>query len=432
MADRSGQLKELHAAILSGFDINELIQIVRFEMGDDLKSMVAVDKGLDAVVFLLLEKIEKRGTTDVLAAAVCKARPSNPLIRAYAEKYLASAVASRSPAAMAAEVTAVLQSVADGAQVPGVDGKVKAVVLRFANELAAASLLTNLLRQYKVLHDQLHIIDHRLLGVIKSAAALFRGDEDQRLALSGYTGELRDCVTAAESAARKLSFAQAELGWILNIEQAATLLEAAVAVAKPAAGEGGGTERRALALLRTVVGREPARINGQMMLLAGQLQAPLDGLTRAMSDLELADATRAQAIRGARSAAEALRPRLQGLVVEHDAWQRIDNQLRLVPDSALQPLDDVMIIWPDLSRAANDLCDPRREAVWASSLKAAARRFDVAMVTGITGDQRLALAEFARLARKRFFDVDHELDVLCSSLVQIADPLTELLGLIGR
>src|SRR5687767_10629870 len=102
------QLKELHGAMLSGFDQDGLTLLVRFEMGEVLGNLVALDGGMEAIVFQLIEKLEQRGTTDVLVQAACKARPGNDLIREYARKYGGGA-AARTSVAMAQQVGVVLK-----------------------------------------------------------------------------------------------------------------------------------------------------------------------------------------------------------------------------------------------------------------------------------------------------------------------------------
>jgi hypothetical protein len=269
------QLRELHEAILSGFDQDGLTQLVRFDLGEVLGNLVSLDGGMNAIVFELIEKLEQRGTTDVLVQAACKARPGNVLISEYGRKYGGGA-AARSSVAMAQQVGVVLKNVADAARPAEAQGKVEAVVRDFAEDMGGARAVTGVLKKYKVLHDQLHEIDHRLYGVIKRAAASYRGEADEKVALNQYTGELRDCAGTASTAARDLPLGQAELGWIGNIEQAVTLLAAGIVDGRAAGAPDGGEDsqrrdaslRRAVALLRTVIAREPSRINGQMMLLA--------------------------------------------------------------------------------------------------------------------------------------------------------------------
>jgi hypothetical protein len=424
------QQEELQGAIMDAFDLDGLTQLVFFEMGEVLSNLVGTGGAFQTVVFNLITKLKQRGTAEVLAHAVCKARPSNSKVRAYAAKYLAGD-GPKSPATMATNVGVALGNVAaaaaQGAGGGQVDG-IKEVVREFGDDFTNARELTDKLGTFKALHDQLHVIDTRLFAMIRRALGTFRGNADERLALGDYTGELSDCAAAAAKIAQTLPplLRQTESGWIQRIEQVVTLIRSSLA------GADSKTDENAVTLLRRPIQSEPPRINAQMVMLAAQLQEPLGKLTEALAKLATADPARGEQVRVARADLEALRPRLAGLLLEHTAWQQIDIDLRLIPETAAQPLDPILIVWDDVSRAARELCDPKREEAWAATLTATARRFDETGRAGKADEQRQALQEFARLARKRFFDVDKELDEVCNSLVRIGEPLTLLLGLIGR
>jgi pimeloyl-ACP methyl ester carboxylesterase len=89
------QLKLLRDAIVSGFDMTALKELVRFSMNERLDSIVS-DGPLAMVAFELLQWTEQRGRTSELILALREARPDNQVIQTVAESLLAPGSPSKS------------------------------------------------------------------------------------------------------------------------------------------------------------------------------------------------------------------------------------------------------------------------------------------------------------------------------------------------
>lgn len=433
MALTNAQFEELRDAICAAFDKDSLKQLVYFGLGLVLEDIVNVDKPLATVAFELIRVTEQHGTTPTLVRAIYEARPRNEKVLAYCQQHAAFVFeSSRPPKEVGKEVKARLFAVAETAQQPQA-GRIRAIIREFRESFAEAQSSIGVLEKYKALHGYLHTIDFGLSAVIARAADAFRQSQDEHFSLHDYTERLNDQVEAAARTAAEPPASHAEDGWITNLRQVVEGLRLALA------GAPNEPQKRAVSLLKRILAREPSRINGRLFTQAQALQAPLQQLTQALREVQKELAGPAPAAGAPRpldriavslNDLEQSRPRLLGLIAEHDFWQEIDNQLRLASDDEKKSLDELQYLWPDLARAAKGVCDLRRDSVWARQLQAATDRFTAAQGANDPFQQRIAFTDFRRIARTRFFDVDTELHTVCGSLVLIGEPLRILLEVI--
>src|SRR6516162_1843876 len=81
------QVKELRDAILSGFRLSELKQLVRIDL-DQMLDQITTDTDMSTVVFELIQWAGRGGRTAELIRAVKKNRSNNPKIQEVAKSLL--------------------------------------------------------------------------------------------------------------------------------------------------------------------------------------------------------------------------------------------------------------------------------------------------------------------------------------------------------
>jgi chromosome segregation ATPase len=413
------QAQELRDTLCAAFTLDSLKELVRFKLGERLPVIVDVRKGLADVAFDLIEWTEQYGRTEVLIQEMYRARPHNARVLAWCQKHAPFVFEpERSSAVLAGLVGDDLSALARTARQPEGD-RIRRELRGFREDLEGIRAHIHLLERYKALHDQLHTLDFQLYGVLSRAATTFRQNQDVHLELHDYTGQLGDIAESARKTAQELPESKGEDRWIDELDQVVESLEQALR------GDSGQPERTAMLLLKGLLAREPSRINAQLVTLARELHTPLQRLTQAIRDA-------GAAAPGGLSHLEQLQPRLLGLIAEHDSWQDIDNKLRRATESAGQAVEEMLLLWPIIEKVVRKLCDLRPEEPWARELQAASARFTAAGQANDVLQQRKALSDFRRVARRRFFEVDSELRSLSASLIQMGEPLRNLVEVIDH
>jgi hypothetical protein len=410
------QAEALRDTLCAAFTLDTLKELVRFKLGERLPNIVDVHRGLAEVAFNLIEWTEQHGRTEVLIQEMYRARPQHERVLEYCRKHAPFVFEPEPPpAALAGQAGDSLAALARTAQQPE-GGRLRQELRGFRKDIEDIRAHIHLLEKYKALHDQLHTIDFQLYGVLSRAASTFRQNPDVSVELHDYTGQLGDIAEAARRTARELP-TKGEDRWIGELDQVVEALRQALR------GDPGQPERMALLLLKGMLAREPSRINSQLVTLARELQAPLQQLAQALRDVGAAAGL---------ATLEKLQPHLLGLIAEHDSWQNIDNKLRRAAESAEQAMEELLLLWPVIEKVVRKLCDLRPEASWAQELLAASGRFTTAGHAQDVLQQRKALSDFRRVARRRFFEVDSELRTLCGSLIQMGEPLRTLVEVIDH
>jgi hypothetical protein len=123
-----------------------------------------------------------------------------------------------------------------------------------------------------------------------------------------------------------------------------------------------------------------------------------------------------------------VRPRLDGLVAEHNEWQWLNKALAGIDTNpGYQPTEKVFN-WPKVKERLASLCDTFRAASWAADLPGQIARWEQAAAAGRKEEAEVAAVQVQAAAVNRFFDVDLDLLRLCGQLTDITDPLQQLLG----
>ncbi len=187
--------------------------------------------------------------------------------------------------------------------------------------------------------------------------------------------------------------------------------------------------KQALAPLRRILATEPTRLNARLTEAARAL--PLDRLADALARLHetfhrsgVNDETLARFKTGVDAVGE-LADTVTALIDEHDAWQRIDDELRRVDASVAFDTTDLQVSWPELRAYTTERCDGRAEE-WAVRLQETTAKLDDALAAGDAMRTRQIFRQYRSRVDNKFYRVDLELKQLCDELRRIGEPLAAL------
>jgi hypothetical protein len=122
---------------------------------------------------------------------------------------------------------------------------------------------------------------------------------------------------------------------------------------------------------------------------------------------------------------------LEALVHEHDQWQEIDNNLRLLVGSGAGAADELAVSWPLLRGSIAEVVQAGGAAGWTRVVDAAAQALDGELARGAEAGKCLAsLRSLWRRCNQRFVDVDKQLLRTCEELRQVGDTLDSVLTVI--
>jgi chromosome segregation ATPase len=134
------------------------------------------------------------------------------------------------------------------------------------------------------------------------------------------------------------------------------------------------------------------------------------------------------------SSLKLLETAMHQLVAEHDAWQRLETDLRLIENSLGRGLDELDLLWSDIERDTRHLLKDNRE-LWAIQLADEMSRVSRAMTT-TTADRTSQsvgrFRQFRRRAGQRFFQVDANLRDSFGKISNVGEPLLLLLRTIAQ
>jgi hypothetical protein len=420
------EMEELCGAICDAFSAEALEQMVRFKLGKVLYDLVKPG-ALKDVAFALVRVGEQEGWVDSLIAAIALVRRDNAKVVAFCQAHRPQALDPPQHAQLVRGVSSGLDALLEILK-KFADPTVRAVVSRFGDDFRNGQKTFDFLKRYKALHDRLHTLQFQYCRQVADAAARFRQDESQFLALQSYAARLHQEVERARDEIDGLPTRALEEDWVDDYERAVRALDGALDA------NDDGACGRAVAALKVLLGQAP-RINNNLANCAGEL--PLGQLGRAMGEIETY--LRGPAAGGGgslpleqffagRSALEALRPRLAGLVEEHYEWQWLDKEFTAADALPGRSAAEKFPRWEKVRDRLRRLCDLARDQPWARQL---------APLTGAVEAQTdpvpfgRTFNKFRDLAAERFFRVDQELRDLSEELVEVAKPLGVLVSLVS-
>jgi hypothetical protein len=212
------------------------------------------------------------------------------------------------------------------------------------------------------------------------------------------------------------------------------LTEAAAALTAALAGERARLDA-AMQHVRRVIGLDLSSANNRLIATARDLGlgAVVAALRAVLGNLERGCASAGaidELTRLVGSLAD-LHGALDALVREHDQWQEIDNNLRLLVGAGAGVADELAVSWPLLRGSLAEVVKTGGAADWTRVVDAAAQALDGELARGADAGKCLAsLRSLWRRCNQRFVDVDKQLLRTCEQLRQVGDTLDSVLEVI--
>jgi len=416
------QREQLHALMLLAFSLAELKILVRLKLGWTLEEEVNVAPAFREVLLSAITVAEKRGETGTLIRAIVQARPQRDDLQTFCRDNFAAELAAQPAAALIGSVTSSIQAVVDVLA----DPEIRVLVGTFRADFETIQERIRILAGYKELHQVLHTLQKQL-PAIRDAIRRSETDPSSRRLLARQVVELESQVASASRSTTGLPTALIEQQWIDDFRAAVT-----AATDAQAAGAAGLQRLPAVADELTQLLQDLARIDGQMVVTLAGL--PLHKLIQALQEIgaHLANGAAGAQLVGEQlgigvGALSIIRPRLSGLVAEHNEWQRLDRDLAGIESNPGYRPTEKIPRWQRVKERLLALCDACQAEEWAQRISTNIGQWE----TAATGNDNLACDLAADSLRgrsmNRFFDVDDEVLDLCNRLTELAQPLGTLL-----
>jgi len=304
---------------------------------------------------------------------------------------------------------------------------VRNAVIEFQTDFSVAHDQVDQLGDYKDLHDLLHRLQFTCYNGIVHVAVKFLDNDESLDILTDHTLTFESIVDELKLVASRSLIPKQELSWIDEAEQMKVDLQIAITDMD---------EKK----LKNVIGRlnrllamYPSRINTLLNYAARALRLPalLNALTRIHNDLALRnlDPDKVLTFQSGVEALSKLEEALNDTVEEHNRWQKLESELRLMETQVDRDLEQFCEDWLDLKQRVEDLYIASTEE-WAISLKVDSKVLNEAANNADLVKVRRSFRSFQRRVANRFYQVDLELKALCGNLRQIGIPLTSVLEMI--
>ncbi len=300
-------------------------------------------------------------------------------------------------------------------------------VIAFQTDFRAAREQIALLSGYKDLHDLLHDLQlHCYKGVVQAAAG-FPEDISAVSSLNDYAMTLGNIVDNLRQVIARVVLPEQDVSWIDSVGTAKTNLNDALELSDK------DLLKAVIWNLSRVLNTQPVLINKSLTQTARVLRLPslTEALARIYNRLTTLDLD-AGKVERFRTSVDALRHVDLGLTVlvnEHDNWQALDRELRLIEGTIDRDFFDLQMSWPEVKARADRLCSNVADE-WAQNLLKEGRGLDAALAANNPLKIKTGFNNFQRRVSIRFFQVDKNLKALCDDLRRIGEPLTSVLEMI--
>lgn len=429
IARLNGQLKEaLRDALCSALDKQGFVELLSFHFPRNLAEEVNLDTNERAIGLQVVELCDAEGWTARLVQSALEMKPDNPNLRAIAQMEQFRAMPWSRGVEDARETLRILPRLMD-------DPAIRAAVIGYRKDFEAADEQLQLVAVFKEWHNCLHVLQVKLYDRIAREAQSFPDDERACEALQEHWEDLQDLAAPLARYLAVPSPALAgEIEWIQNLRRVVDQLEEALRDRNPV------LLNQTLLRLKRILAVQPSDVN--RLLTAAAATVRLNGLADAMGRIcerlakQQVDEPTLAVFRNGRQGLEETRQKLDALVKDHNQWQKVDRDLQQIDQAvgrlvvqAEQSLLEIQLIWNDRKPTIDALC--RGSEGELKPLCQARDELDKALTAG--GGRIAALfSAFARLARKRFFQVDGTLRTLSQDLLVFGQPVNAILGVIAN
>jgi hypothetical protein len=319
------------------------------------------------------------------------------------------------------------ETVRDLATAAADDPRIERILATFRAEFASASRSIESLTDYKEMHDELHNFEFQCLPRLLAAQPM--ADESAREELERCIFDLDATINHLRAVEDRAQMTADKTSWINTLAHALELLQTARDENNPKEAW------KACILLNRVLNTEPSKINDRMRQIAEQLDLrPLIRVLEHGIPAQNMDSTKASALAEGINSLKLLESAMRELVKEHDTWQRLEADLRLIDNSLTRGLEELHLLWSDIQETMRELLKESEE-VWAVQLRNETNRVAEALKSSEPDRDRQVVPRFRlfrRRAGQRFFQVDANLRESFAKLASIGEPLLLLLRTIDQ
>ncbi|MBS0207000.1 MAG: hypothetical protein JSS49_29340 [Planctomycetes bacterium] len=421
------QQEALQAAVVDAFDLDELMELSRYRLGQRLEVLVSVNQGLDHLVFELIQLVERRGWSEEFVRGVYETASGNPAIQQFCETSARFVFLPRaSTNSLAQEVGSGLSIIASRLD-PG--GPVRALLVGQATlSLTDIGQQFTRMRCYKALHDCLHNLYFKYARLIRAELRSLPDDPVAGDNLLTYFREMSDELANVRPLADGLESRTAEQMWLNVANESVRRMQSAIDPANTADSTTKANDATGgLRLLEGVLRVQPTRINELLTGLLERLQ--LSRLRDSLTTIQGTLGAEAAALQGAVDALGNLTPRLNRILVDHQEWQLVDNSLLQI-DTELKlgsALDQCDFLWSEVKKILQPMLDRDSTAAWSQELRDLATKFGESFATAELVRVRTAFERFHPRAMWYFFQADKDLKELSGELDKVGDKLRDIL-----
>ena len=291
---------------------------------------------------------------------------------------------------------------------------------------------------YKRLHDQLHNLQ---LGCYENIVTQCKHlpDEKDDLALAAASpivnsalntismmalflgsiiGGMRDIIDQ-----NKVDAVEAQ--WVAKLEGAQQMLEASVALDKKL------KIMDICAILKGELDVQPSRINARLKIAVAALRLPklIEAMDKVCNELCRINKDRAEnkvkQFRTSICSLNEINIELGKLLQEHDDWQRVDDELRMLETYMEKGAANIELFWPILMMKVTPLYESKDEP-WAKSLEKTEQELREAISVKQPDRAQQIFHSYRARCATHFFDVDRTMKNRCDSLRKIGEELAKL------
>jgi hypothetical protein len=282
----------------------------------------------------------------------------------------------------------------------------------------------SLLSDYKDLHDGLHTIQYSLYQNIVASTKIVMDDKYARPDLKQYLRDYRREVDNMKDAARGKQVGPEEDVWVTQLEQAGNDLEEGIEKADKVQIDG------ATQTINQVIGIQPTIINRKLYAAVyaykENLPEPTDLMNKVREKINAIapDSERVKHFENGINSLKQINTQLGVLTAEHNTWQDVDNQLRMLPDLLEAGIPVFNKHWQSLrTRIAPYYANSDDKS--SVRLKKADELLDAAIAENEVDAVRRAFDNYCSEASDRFFYVDKSVLELCGKLKLIRNELDQ-------
>ncbi len=300
-------------------------------------------------------------------------------------------------------------------------------VIAFQTNFQAASEQIDILVNNKRLHDLLHTMQFQFYNYLVQQTRRSLSDDTDWDILMDYEIDFQSIIDELQDIGGRGTFVVEEVAWIQDIMSAREELHEAV--------KNSDMKRlkKAAWLIDRVLAIQPSRINTRLSTGARALRLPdlVNAMTVVRSKITRLDLDPRKVCQFevGIDALDKLNHSLNALIKEHDKWQTVDNELRLIDANLEQNMSELELSWPHLKVNIESLYGGSTDA-WVLSLKAEGEKLESAIAQEPVKVKQY-FRHYRRRASDRFYQVDLELRKLCNDLRKVGEPLASVLRMIG-